>query len=180
MRAVRRIVLDPTAPILRIETSFEKISGAPVDVSVWVITQLRHPVGIYVPVPANSIFPTGFATSGAAPGEFLTREGDLLRMTRDPRRSHKITNDASTLVWAGEKHLLRIDAPRIADAKYPEGGSSIQVYTNQDPVAYVELETFGPLKTLNSGENLKATNTYRLARRTGAGVDADVRALLAP
>jgi hypothetical protein len=53
------------------------------------------------------------------------------------------------------------------------------VYTNADPVPYVELETFGPLQTLNPGEKMSATNTYRIARRTAADVDTDVRALLA-
>lgn len=180
IRTVRRIVLDPVAPVLRIETTFEKISGAPSSVSIWVISQLRDPVALIVPLPANSIFPDGLAPGSAALAGFGTREGNWLRLTRDHRAQKKLSNDASTLVWAGEKELLRIDQPRIAGATYPDNGCSAQVYTNADPVAYVELEMFGPLQTLHPGEKMSATNTYRLARRTTADLDADVRALLAP
>ena len=45
---------------------------------------------------------------------------------------------------------------------------------------YVELETLGPRRTLKVGDHLSATNTYRLARRTSASLENDVRALLAP
>jgi hypothetical protein len=180
LRAVRRIVLDPTEPVLRIETTYEKISGAPLPVSVWVITQVRDPVAVFVPLPATSIFPNGLAPRWPEPADFVSRAGALLRMTRDRRTSHKIGSDASTLVWAGERELLRIDLPRVAGAAYPDGGCSVEVYTNPDPAPYVELETFGPLKTLNAGDRLTATNTYRLAHRTAAGLEADVRALLAP
>ncbi len=179
IRTVRRISLDATAPVLRIATTYEKITGAPVTVSVWIITQFRDPVAVFLPVPANSKFPDGLAPQWPAPAEAMHRHGDLLRFIRDPKKSYKIGNDADTLVWVGEHYLVRIAATRVPGATYPDDGCIAQLYGNADPVPYVELETVGPLKTLHPGETLAATNTYRLARRTAAGAETDARALLA-
>lgn len=179
LRALRRITLDPTEPVMRIATTYEKISGAPVTVSVWVITQLRDPVAVFMPVPEKSLFPTGATTEWSVPAEFLRRETTWIRFTRNPAKSQKTGNDGTSLVWAGTRQLLRITIPRVAGADYPDAGCSVEVYANEDPFPYVELETLGPLKTLRSGEHLSATTTYRLARRSPAPLEADVRALLA-
>jgi hypothetical protein len=179
LRTVRRVVLDPAEPAMRIETTYEKISGEPASVGVWVITQFRHPTAVFMPVPKNSQFPTGHAPTWKGPAEFLRREGDWLRITRNPAGPDKTGNDGTSLVWAGERELLRIDIPRTAGGDYAHGGCSVEVYTNPDPVPYVELETLGPRKTLRPGDRLSATNTYRLVRRTSAPLEQDVRALLA-
>jgi hypothetical protein len=132
-----------------------------------------------MPVPARSKFPSGIAPTWPFPAEFLKRENDWLRITRNRAGSHKTGNDGSVLVWAGERELLRIDIPRVAGADYPDDGCSVEIYTNADPVPYVEFETLGPLKTLRPGDKLSATNTYRLARRSTSALEQDVRALLA-
>jgi hypothetical protein len=179
LRTVRRITLDPTAPVLRIATTYEKISGEPIAVSVWVITQLRDPVGVFMPVPPGSRFPAGINPDWPVPEPFLQREREWLRFTRDPANSRKTGNDGTALVWADHRQLLRITVPRVAGADYPDGGCSVEVYGNADPFPYVELETLSPLRTLRVGETLSAPTTYRLARRTAAPLEADVRALLA-
>ena len=43
MRVRRRIALHPTTPMMSIETTYEKVQGAPVRVAVWTITQLASP-----------------------------------------------------------------------------------------------------------------------------------------
>jgi hypothetical protein len=179
LRTIRRISLDPTEAVMRIATTFEKISGDPSPVAVWVITQLRDPAAIFMPVPPRSIFPEGYAAPWKGPAQHLRREADWIRFTRNPTGSHKTGNDATDLVWADAHQLLRISIPRVAGADYTHNGCSVEVYTNADPVPYVELETLGPLHTLRSGERATATNTYRLARRTAAALEQDVRALLA-
>lgn len=179
LRATRRITLDPTEPSLRIATTYEKISGEPGPVAAWVVAQLRDPVAIYLPVPPRSAFAAGYAPTWKQPEGTLRREGDLLRLTRSPTVSQKTGNDGTDLIWAGERQLLRVSIPRIPGAAYTHDGCSVEVYTNADPVPYVELETLGPLQTLRVGERTSATTTYRLARRTAAALETDVRALLA-
>ncbi|MBC7368912.1 MAG: hypothetical protein H7343_19225 [Undibacterium sp.] len=180
LRSLRRISLDPTEPVMRIATTYEKISGGPATVSVWVITQLRDPVAVFMPVPEKSRFPTGTTQEWSVPEEFLRRENNWMRFTRNPAKSQKTGNDGASLVWAGTHQLLRITIPRVAGADYPDGGCSVEIYGNENPFPYVELETLGPLQALRPGETVTATTTYRLARRTPAPLEDDVRALLAP
>lgn len=179
LRTERRITLDPTEPVMRIETTYEKVSGDPVEVSVWVITQAKNPAAVFLPVPADSKFPTGTTTMWGVPTNHLSRVDGMLRLTRDLTGSHKIGNDGTSIVWVGTKELLRVDVPRVADATYPDDDCSAEIYTNPDPVPYVELETLGPLETLKVGDRLSATNTYRLGRRGSGEPQAEARALLA-
>src|SRR5262245_11596924 len=51
IRVLRRIELDLDRPVMRISTTFERISGQPMQVGVWVVAQLKSPVSVYVPVP---------------------------------------------------------------------------------------------------------------------------------
>jgi hypothetical protein len=179
LRAIRRIILDPVEPVMRIATTYEKISGDPVTVSVWVITQVRDPVAVFMPVPEKSLFPAGATKEWPVPAEFLRRETGWMRFTRNPDKSQKTGNDGTALVWAGTRQLLRITIPRIPGAAYPDSGCSVEIYANEDPFPYVELETLGPLKTLSLGERSSATATYRLARRSTESLEADVHTLLA-
>lgn len=179
LRTVRRITLDTTAPAMRIETTYEKISGPPLDVSVWIITQLRDPLASFMPAPADSKFATGLAPQWPALPGASERRGDLLRLVRLPAKSYKVGNDSPDIVWVGTKHLLKISAERIPGATYPDGGCIAEFYGNADPVPYVEHETLGPLKNLRIGDTSSATNRYVLARRNSADPEADARALLA-
>lgn len=180
LRTVRHIALDPIEPVLRIATTYEKISGTPLTTSIWIITQLRDPVAVFLPIPADTKFPRGLAPQWSAPDGALQRHADLLRLGRDPRKSYKVGNDSAAVVWVGETHLLKIATKRLAGATYPDGGCTAAFYGNADPVPYVELETMSPLQTLRAGESFTATNTYRLARRTRASLEEEARALLTP
>jgi hypothetical protein len=179
VRTERRLTLDPREPVMRIETTYEKVSGEPVAMGVWVITQAKDPEAMFLPVPSGSKFPTGTTTLWGVPTNQLSRLDGMLRLTRARQGSHKIGNEAESLVWVGAKELLRVDSPRVPGANYPDEGCSAEIYTNPDPVPYVELETLGPVQTLRVGDRLSATNTYRLAKRTAGTAEAQARALLA-
>ena len=168
IRTERRVTLVPGRPEMTIVTRYEKVAGEPVDVGVWVITQTADPQAVFLPVPPDSKFPAGTATLWGIPQGVLTRREGLLRLTRDPAASHKIGNDGSVILWVGAKEILRLDIDRIPGGRYADDGCSVEVYTNPDPVPYVELETLGPQRRLSVGDTLSATNRYSLFRR-GAG-----------
>jgi len=178
IRARRRIQLDPERPVMTITTAYEKVAGEPKRVAVWVVTQLQDPVGVYLPLPQASRYPEGYNRQSRELPPGLKVESGLLSLTRDPKASHKIGSDAGTLLWVGEKYVLRIDSPRVPEAEYPDQGSSAEVYTNPDPAAYVELEMLGPLSTLRVGERITRTSTYTLRRRTEKGATDEARKLL--
>ena len=202
VRTQRRVHLDPDVPVLSITTRYERVSGNPAKIGIWVITQLKDPAGIYVLLPTKPKFPNGYAllgkekppslklnewASGAIayspgtkidPADGIVTMSKVASLSRNPKDLHKIGTDASTLLWVGEKSALRIDSARTLGADYPDQGSSAEVYTNPDPLKYVELEMLGPLHTLKVGDKIEQVNTYTLIRRTEATADAEARRIL--
>ncbi|MBW4597576.1 MAG: DUF4380 domain-containing protein [Brasilonema angustatum HA4187-MV1] len=178
IRTYRRIRLHPQKPVMTISTSYEKVKGEPKKIAVWVITQLRHPVGVYAALPQASIFPQGYNRQSEELPANLKVENGMLSLTRDPKKSHKIGCDASTLLWIGEKVVVRIDSPREPGVSYPDQESSTEIYTNSAPDAFVELEFLSPLKTLQIGQRINLTTTYTLLRRTTPNPEEEARKII--
>jgi len=171
----RAIQLDLDAPIMRIRTTFKKVSGSPIKVGVWVITQMNEAEAVFVPVPKGTQYQDGYnKQSKELPEHFKVANG-LIELKRDPKKSTKIGNDAGSLLWVGQKHMLKIDAPRVPNAEYPDNGSSAEVYTNLDPLKYIELEMLGPLKEIKVGEWITHTNVYTLMRRSKKTPEAEAQ-----
>jgi hypothetical protein len=174
LRVVRRVRLDPDRPVMTIVTTCERVSGAPAPVGIWIITQLREPAAVILPRPAKSIFAQGFTLLGPGKRPPTLKVGpDRLLLRRDPQAAYKIGSDAGNLLWIGERFVCRIDSPRTAGAEYPDQGSSAEVWTNPDPLPYVELEMLGPLRPLKPGDTLSQTNTYALAPHTGSDLESE-------
>lgn len=178
IRTHRRIQLDSEKPAMTVTTTYEKVSGEPAKVSIWTITQLREPLGIYVPISAETIFQRRYALLSTSAPPTLRIAGGLISLRRDPKIWYKIGSDSGELLWVGEKHALRIDAPRQPKAEYPDHGSSVEVYTNPDPLKYIELETLGPLRQLKPGERIEQTVKYTLMRRSELEPEAEARRIL--
>lgn len=178
LRAQRRLKLHASKPVLTITTTYERLSGDPAKIGVWVITQLKSPIGVFAPVPVKSIFAQGHTLLGKDSPPDLKSEDGLLSLKRHRQAAYKIGLDAGTLVWVGARHALRIDAPRVAKAEYPDQGSSTEIYTNPDPLPYVELETLSPLHLLKAGDKIKSRNVYTLVHRRHLSPAAEARALM--
>ena len=170
IRVIRHIHLHPTEPLLQVTTTFEKVRGTTSRVSVWVVTQLEDPMGLFLPVPGRSIFSRGYQVLGSAPKSIGLTNG-VISLTRDPASSSKVGNDASSLLWVGEQSVLLIESPRmpgLARNAYPDNGCSAEIYTNPNPASYIEGEFLGPLISLAQGDSTSATSLYTLSRRTEA------------
>ena len=179
IRVTRDIYVDVTgAAVMKIKTTFEKVSGTPVKVGVWVITQVNEAEAVFVPVPKNSPYKEGYnLQSKELPENFNVKDG-LIELKRDPKKASKIGNDAGTLLWMNAKYVLRVDSPRILNADYPDNGSSAEVYTNPDPAKYIELEMQGPLQEMKVGERIERVNTYTLLRRRNQDAAKEARKIL--
>lgn len=178
IRTRRTITLHPARPEMYITTQYEKVAGNPVRVGIWTITQLKDPVRVYAMVPANSLLAGGFNLQSPEPPPSLKVLDRWLSLTRNPKASHKIGLDASGLLWVGEQTMVRIDSPREAGRVYPDQQSSAEVYTNPDPLSYVELELLGPLEVFKPGTTMSRTTTYTLFHRSRAEPEADARRVL--
>jgi len=177
IRVHRHIKLDPQQPILTITTTYEKVSGDPVKVGVAVITQLRDPQRAFIKVPPQSKYPDGYALLNFEKPQDAKFKDGLFSLTRSHQKSSQIGNDGSSLLWMNEKYALRIDSPHVEGAEYAEGSSAV-IYTNADPDRYVELETYGPLTTMKTGDKIERTNVYTLSRRTDSDPDRQARKIL--
>ncbi len=179
IRTIRRVQLDRFLPLMTITTTYERVSGEPARVGVWIITQLKDPVRIYAALPENPEQISECVVLGKEKPPTLTLTNSLASLARDSTNSYKVGFESHTLIWVGERDVLRIDSPRIKSATYPDQGSSAEVYTNSDPLKYVELEMLGPLHDLKPGEKISQTNRYFLLRRTEKDPDQQVHRALA-
>ena len=151
VRVTRLVELGVDQPSMRITTSYEKLQGTTLETGIWIITQLKEPLAVYARVPAHSIFPQSFQPMTGKRPPSLQLRNRMLSLQRDPKESHKIGLDIGSLLWMGEDYVLKIDAPRIPYRTYPDDGCSAQIYTNPDPLPYVELEALNPIHQLQIG-----------------------------
>jgi hypothetical protein len=177
IQVVRHVELDLEAPVMRIRTTYRKIVGSPVTVSVWSITQMQEPEQVFLQMKEDSTLPDGFIRLIDAEPEGLRIEDGLLSLARDPAKCAKIGADAISMVWVGRKLVVRIDA-EDGPGEYPDGGCVTEVYTNPDPLPYVELETLGPLTTMSAGDRIERTTVYTITPRSEADPEAEARKFL--
>lgn len=175
IRTVRRIHLVAHKPIMRITTEYQRASGNPSKVGVWVITQFKSPEAVYVPVVPGSIFTNGYFTFTTNAWPQLEPKQGFISITRDVNTPHKMGSDAGQMLWVGKENMCLVESPRQAGRDYPDRGASVEVYTNPDPKQYVELETLGPLHTLARGQSIETVNTYTLMPRPKMSADLAAR-----
>jgi len=172
LRCRREIALTAGLAEMVVRTEYQKVSGDPVAVSPWVITQLDNPQLMAAPVPPESPLGSGWVVLSGNPRGVEQKDG-MVMWTRHPAASSRIGMDGSRLIWVGAREVLVIDAARQPGAEYPDKGTSTQFYTNAGAQDYVELETLGPLVTLRSGESCAAVNRYRLRPREAGRTAAE-------
>jgi len=179
-RVVRQVALHPTEPIMRVSSTFEKLTGKTNQMSVWVVTQVKDAERVFVPVPNPTLFAKGYTALGTVPRGLLVTNG-LVSLARDLSTGCKIGNDAGALLWVGTNSVLLIESARVAGVPrsgYPDSGCSAEVYTNPNPTPYIELELLGPLVKLGTNNTLQATSIYTLMRRSEAAALDEARRIL--
>lgn len=174
---VRRITLGRENAEMTIDTTYHKKEGAPVRVSIWIITQLNHPELVLMPLPDKSIFATGYNKQSAKLPLGLEVRGGAVLCRRSMTDSTKIGSDANSIIWGDKTHVVEVLSEREKGGEFPDNGSSAEIYTNPDPNAYVELELLGPLHSLRVGESISRRQLYRLHRRTGEPIETQLREL---
>lgn len=165
IQMVRHVELDPCQPVMRIRSEFRKLTGSPVKVGLWTITQMQAPECVSILLSPQSKFRNGWQhLMGTQPAD-LRIDGGILSIARHPREIVKIGTDGISLAWVGQDCVVRIDAER-GPGDYPDGGCVTQVYTNPDPLPYVELETVGPLTAMSIGDRIERTAVYTVSPRS--------------
>jgi len=174
VQVVRHVELDAVSPVLRIRTEFRKVSGSPVRVGVWSITQMQEPERVFLLLNEESRFANRYVRLLEAEPAGLEIDGRLLSFARDPRKLTKLGSDGSSLAWVGPTCVVRIDAQQ-GPGEYPDRGCAIEIYTNPDPQNYVECETLGPLEIIAVGDRIERTTVYTMFPRTMPNPEAEAR-----
>lgn len=164
IQIVRHVQLDATLPVMRIRTVYRKLAGEPVTVAIWSITQMQDPERICMVLNGKSKFEGGFIRLMRGEPASLEVDGPLLSLTRNSSECVKIGADGGTITWVGPACVVQMDA-ETGPGEYPDGGCLTEVYTNPDPLPYVELETLGPLESLSMGSEMERTTTYTVMPR---------------
>ena len=176
IQSVRHIELEPREPVLRILTEYRKLHGASVKTAIWTITQLREPERVCMLLDPASKFADGYIRLLDAEPADLQLEGRLLTLARHCRDYTKIGADGASLAWIGPNCIVRIDV-QPAPGEFPDGGCRTEIYTNPDPLDYVELETLGPLTSMNVGDCIHRIATYTVTPRSTPDPLAEARSL---
>ena len=177
IQVARHVELDAGQPVLRIRTEYRKLLGGAVRVGIWTITQLREPERVAILLKENSRFANGYLGLLAVQPAELKIDGRLLWLGRHTSEQVKIGSDGSCMVWVGSRCALRIDA-EAGPGEYPDDGCVTEVYTNPDPLPYVELEALGPLQAINVGDRTERTTAYTLTSRSTSDPEEEARKML--
>lgn len=165
IRVSRAIFFSQHSEEMVVTTDFNKIFGHPIAVGVWVVTQLNGLGRVFAQLPKEHSG-SAFKQITGPPPQDLKITGRLLSLRRHVAENVKIAVGSGDLLWMDEHHVLRITG-------HAAGGQHGAVYTNKDPLQYVELETEGPITKLHVGEQISHTNTYTLTRRCSADETED-------
>jgi len=165
IQVVRRIALEASQPVLHIQTKYRKLHGSPVKVAIWTITQMREPERVCMLLDPQSKVAGNYVSLLAAEPAELRIQGLVLSFVRHRRAFTKIGCDGSSLAWIGANSVVRIDVEPMPGI-YTDGGCHCEIYTNPDPLPYVELETLGPLSHMSVGDRIQHNATYTVTQRS--------------
>ncbi|MGA2535217.1 MAG: hypothetical protein ABSF53_04320 [Terracidiphilus sp.] len=165
IQIVRSIALEPRKPIMRIHSEYHKTLGSPVQAGIWSITQMQEPEAVCIHLNSASSLTNGYLRLFDAEPKGLMLERGVLSFARHREAYTKIGADGAALAWIGPTSVVRIDVePQMGE--YPDGGCITEIYTNPNPLNYVELETLGPMSYMNIGDRMHLNVTYTISPRS--------------
>ncbi len=174
IRFIREIAMERQGPGVTIINTMENTSGRPVEWSVWEVAQVDDPAWAEISSGQASGLPHGFHTfddpsvlqRGFAIKGSQPRGGASIQLVRDPKKSGKIGTDAPSQ-WARARvkdFVFAIMGERESNAAYPDKGCLQEIYSNPDPLKYMELELLSPIRMLKPGEKAAFTTRWRLEK----------------
>jgi hypothetical protein len=178
IKSERRITLNPAKNEMQVKTTFLKVKGSNVQTGIWIITQMKEPKKVFMPLRPKSIFQSGYNKQSEKLPAGLEIKNGVLSCERAPNYSSKIGADAERLIWANESWLLEVSSIREPSGDFPDQSSSAEIYTNSDPLKYVELELLGPMKEMKMGDRIDRSQSYRLFRLNAGQLEVQVQELL--
>lgn len=164
----RRLVMDPARPRVRLKNVLLNRDDRAVEWSVWEVAQVDDPEWCSMPRGEGSAFSRGYRLFPDSPIDLESRVtvGEAVRARRDPTRSYKIGSFSRLPELQSRKggwtFVLR--GPGAFGGAYPDEGCNAEIYSNPDPLAYVELETLGPIQRIEPQRGVVLETVWELRR----------------
>jgi len=157
IRIIRSIRISPHRAEMVVTTDFSKVFGSPVSVGIWVVSQMNGHGQVFALLP-NKHPDSALKQITGPPPQDLEINNRLLSLRRHSTENVKIALECNELMWMDDHCMLRITGHAVQTV-------TSAVYTNKDPLQYVELETESAISKLRVGEQISHKNTYTLFRR---------------
>ena len=153
IRFSRDIELAATGTGVTITNTMTNIGDKDVDWAIWEVTQVDSPDLTRMPLHKSKVFTKGYYIFKDADPQLgrMKLTAKELTLQRDLKASSKVGGN-SPLGWiAAEKAGVRfeISAKVEKGANYPDDGCTSEIYTNPDPLKYIELELLSPMEILS-------------------------------
>jgi hypothetical protein len=162
---VRELELNAKTGVLTVQQRLRNIGSRPVDWSIWDVTQIPAPAWVFFPANPTSPHPNGILPLGDGQDQW-TNEGGLI-ITEYRGMSGKIGADSRAGWMVGvvdDLAYIKRFPPRRAGATYPDKGSTVEVYTSDKSLPYIEMEVLSPIVHLEPGKETTYTETWALAK----------------
>jgi hypothetical protein len=173
IKMVRTIQLEPDSTRVKIEQRLEKFRPAKdagcdaIPLTIWSLSQIRAPQAAWLPLRKNSVFAKGFDIPvwpdniNYATHNYEIHDG-ILKLRPITENHQKIGADADGWVAGLVDNVLMVERfDYKSGATYPDGGTSVAIYSNAD---FTELECLSPEKILKCGESIEQTVWWELCR----------------
>lgn len=160
----RFIKLDKEEAEVEIRQRIERTADSDIPVTLWNISQVAQADRVVLPTDEDSAFENGLAILkfGAPDEKMLARCETATTYDASLEGEHKLGSD-SPRAWIaaqkGEVLLVEHVRPHDAEASYPDGGCTVEMYSNSG-LGYTEIETLSAEKNLRPGEVLENTLTF--------------------
>ncbi len=168
IRFQREIALDETGTGVTLQNTMINTSEKPVNWGVWEVTQTDSPDVIKMAAHKEGHFSNGYYTfkDSAPPEGMLTLTEDEVQVHRDTKKPSKIGGDSPAGWIAAEKQGVRFQVSETyeAEKEYPDDGCGQEIYTNPDPLLYIEMELLAPMSSLEPGASTTFVTHWQLSR----------------
>ena len=164
----RRVVLHEHDASVTIRNELINRGEDAVEWSVWEVAQVADPDWADMRVGKPSIFRDGFRIfpDNPAPADSVVLMGERVRARRHAGSPYKIGADplrtelrAQVSGW-----LFTVTGPNRGRDQYPDEGCSVEIFSNPDPLPYMELEALSPVVRLSPRGQVALTTRWTLTR----------------
>lgn len=167
IRFEREITLDDTGAGVTIVDTMRNVGTAPRRWGVWQITQLADPTVAILPRSRTGRMGTGYHVIQQPPRGAVHVTADTVEFRRNPRTGAKIGSDSPGGWLSADVGPYRFTCSTTVEphAPYCDGGCPLEVWSNPDPLRYMELELLGPVRTLQPGQTATLIVRWNLHRQ---------------